>query len=112
THRFSRPIASGSAGDFFADFFGFDSSAKIGFELRYGLLPGTEVTLHRTNDRTIQFMGQHEFFAQSDTQPVTVHAIAAIEGRNNFSEAFATTLGGVLSRRFGERGALYAEPFM
>src|SRR5580765_1101575 len=30
THRFTRPIASGSVGDFFADFFGFDSAAQIG----------------------------------------------------------------------------------
>src|SRR5262245_44704266 len=37
THRFTRPIAEGSAGDFFADLFGFDGSARIGLELRYGL---------------------------------------------------------------------------
>ena len=33
THRFTRPIAEGDVGDFFADFFGFDSSARIGLEL-------------------------------------------------------------------------------
>src|SRR5262245_30031577 len=58
THRFTRPIASGSVGDFFADLFGFDSSSKVGLELRYGLRPGTQVSVHRTNDRAIQFLGQ------------------------------------------------------
>ena len=61
THRFSRPIASGSAGDFFADFFGMDGAAKIGLELRYGLAPGTQIAVHRTNDRTIQLVAQHQF---------------------------------------------------
>ena len=112
THRFSRPIASGSAGDFFADFFGFDSSARIGIEVRYGVRPGTQVTLHRTNDRAIQFLGQHEFLRQTDTRPFAAHALVAVEGADNFSEHFSGTIGAVVSHQFAGRGAVYAQPLV
>lgn len=111
THRFTRPIAEGDFGDFVADFFGFDSSAKVGFELRYGLMPGTQATVHRTSDRTIQFMGQHQLVGQSDTRGFSLDAIGAVEGGNNFSEEFGGTIGAVLSRRFGDKGAAYVQPY-
>jgi hypothetical protein len=110
THRFSRPIASGTAGEFFADLFGFDSSARIGLELRYGVRPGTEVTFHRTNDRSIQLLGQHELLRQQAGRPLTIDAIVAAEGGNNFSEEFSGTIGAVLSRQLAERGAVYIQP--
>ncbi len=111
THRFTRPIAQGDVGDFFADFFGFDSAARIGFEVRYGILPGTEFAVHRTNDRAIQFTGQHELIRhEAGKHFLTVHALAAIEGRNNFSEEFGETFGAVVSLPFQGWGALYAEP--
>ena len=110
THRFSRPIASGTAGEFFADFFGFDSSARIGLELRYGLRPGTQVTFHRTNDRAIQFLGQHELLRQEPGRPLAIHAVVAAEGADNFSEEFSGTVGAVLSRQFSDRGAVYLQP--
>jgi len=110
THRFNRAIASGDVGDFFADFFGFDSSAKIGLELRYGILPGTQATVLRTNDRAIQFLGQHEFIRQDDRRWLTVDALGAVEGADNFSEDFSGSIGAVLSHRFTERGTIYAQP--
>ncbi len=111
THRFTRPIAQGDVGDFFADFFGFDSAARIGFEVRYGILPGTEFAVHRTNDRSIQFTGQHEIMRyEPDKHFLTVHALGAIEGGNNFSEDFGETFGAVVSLPFRGWGALYAEP--
>ena len=110
THRFSRPIASGSVGDFFADFFGFDGAARIGLEVRYGVRPGTQLTFHRTNDRTIQFLGQHEVLRQADGRPLTIHAVLAAEGADNFSEDFSGTVGAVLSRQFADRGAVYLQP--
>jgi len=110
THRFSRPIASGDVGDFFADLFGFDSSAQIGLELRYGLLPGTQVAIHRTNDRTIQFLGQHELLDQKAGRLFTLDALVSVEGADNFSEDFSTTVGGVISRQFTEKGAIYVQP--
>jgi hypothetical protein len=110
THRFSRPIASGSIGEFFADFFGFDSSAKVGLELRYGVRPGTEVTFHRTNDRAIQFLGQHELLRQQAGHLLTIDALGAVEGANNFSEDFSGTAGAVISHQFTGRGAIYVQP--
>lgn len=110
THRFSRPIGEGSVGDFFADFFGLDSSALVGLELRYGIRPGTQATVYRTSNRDIQFLGQHEVWRQDASRPVTLQAVATIEGSNNFSEDFATALGGVISHQFSGRGAIYAQP--
>jgi len=110
THRFSRPIASGSVGDFFADLFGFDSSAQIGLELRYGLRPGTQVAVHRTNDRTIQFLGQHQILNQRTGRPFALDALVSVEGADNFSEDFSTTVGAVISRQFTQHGAVYVQP--
>ena len=111
THRFTRPIAQGDVGDFFADFFGFDSAARIGFEVRYGIVSGTEFAVHRTNDRSIQFTGQHELMRYEPGKHfLTLHALAAIEGGNNFSEDFGEAFGAVLSLPFQGWGALYAEP--
>lgn len=112
THRFSRPVAEGDAGDFFADFFGFDSSAKIGLEFRYGIRPGTQMTVYRTNDRVIQLLGQHQVLRQEDGHAVTAHALVAVEGADNFSEDFGTTLGAVIARRLGEQAKVYAHPMV
>ena len=122
THRFARPIAAGSAGDFFSDFFGFDSAARIGIEVRYGIRPGLQAAIHRTNDRTIQMTGQIEFLAETDRLPFAAQGLLAIEGRNNFglsdeiaipgAKVFSTTLGAVLSHRVRDRAALYVEPLL
>lgn len=111
THRFARAIGSGTVGAFFADFFGFDSHANVGLQLRYGVASGMQVAVERTNDRTIQFLGQREFLKQAETQRFAVSGIAAIDAQDNFSEHFATTLGAIVSHRFGDLGAVYAEPF-
>jgi hypothetical protein len=110
THRFSRPIASGDVSDFFADLFGFDSSAQIGLELRYGVRPGTQVAFHRTNDRAIQFLGQHELLDQKAGRLFTVDALVSVEGADNFSEDFSTTVGAVVSRQFTQHGGIYVQP--
>jgi hypothetical protein len=109
THRFSRPIALGTVGDFFADFFGMDGAARIGLELRYGLRPGTQVVAHRTNDRSIQLLGQQQLVRQG-AAPVSVHAIVAAEGTNNFSEDFSGAIGAVVSRAVSSHGAVYLQP--
>lgn len=112
THRFNRPLAEGGVGDLAADLFGFDSSAKIGLELRYGIRPGTQATVHRTSDRAIQVLGQHQILRQDDVQPVTLDAIVALEGANNFSEDFGGAIGAVVSHRLTGRGAVYAQPLL
>lgn len=111
THRFSRPIALGTAGDFFADFFGMDGAARIGLELRYGLRPGTQIVAHRTNDRSIQILGQQQVVRQG-AAPVSVHALIAADGANNFSEEFSGAIGAVISRAFTGHGAVYLQPFV
>jgi hypothetical protein len=110
THRFARPIAAGSFGDFVSDFFGFDSSAQIGIEVRYGVAPGTQVLVHRTNDRAIQFYGQHQVHRQQDSMFVALDAFLAVEGANNFRQDYAQAAGAVVSHRFGEQGAVYVQP--
>lgn len=110
THRFARPIASGSAGDFFADFFGFDSSARVGFELRYGVMPGTQVALHRTNDRAIQLLGQQQFLSLHHRGAVTADLLLGVEGANNMSEDFSGTIGANIAHEFADRAAVYAQP--
>lgn len=111
THRFARPINSGTAGDFVGSLFGLDSSARVGLELRYGLRPGMELVVHRTNARAIQLLGQYELAGQRADQGLTLDAVTAVEGQNNFRERYSETVGAIVSRRFGTRGAIYAEPF-
>lgn len=122
THRFTRSLGSGSVGDLFNDFFGFDSAALIGLELRYGLLPGTQVGVHRTSDKTIEIFGQHNFMQQkADGHPLGIDFIAAVEGLNNFREVesfdgtssrhqTSGSFGLIVSRKAGKVAALYAEP--
>jgi hypothetical protein len=110
THRFTRPLGDGNVGDLFRDAFGFDSSAQIGLELRYGLIPGTQVVVHRTSDRTIEIFGQHNFFTERNGSPVSLDAIGGIEGDNNLRQERRGIAGAVVSRRVGRFAALYAEP--
>src|SRR5919106_343248 len=66
THRFNRPLGQGDFADLASDFFSFDSSANIGLELRFGLLRGTQIGVHRTSDRTIELFAQHNVLNQRD----------------------------------------------
>lgn len=110
THRFTRPLGSGNFGDLLEDFFGLDTGAQIGLEVRYGVRRGTQVGIHRTSDRTIEFFAQHEVMAQSESFPFTISALGVAEGTNNFRDSYSPALGAVLSRTVGERAALYLEP--
>lgn len=110
THRFTRPLGSGNFGDLLADAFGFDSGAQIGLELRYGLISGTQVGVHRTSDRTIQLFGQHNFLNERDGAKFGLDALVTLEGQNNLQERYQTALGAIVSRRAGRYAALYIEP--
>lgn len=109
THRFARPLGDGDFGDLLEDFFGFDSGAQIGLELRYGLWRGAQVGINRTSNRTIQFFGQYDL-GNHVTLPVGVGIWASADGTNNFRDSYSPAIGVVLSRELGERGAVYAEP--
>ena len=110
THRFTRPLGEGNFGDLAADAFGFDGGAQIGLELRYGLLTGTQIGVHRTSDKSVQFFGQHNFMNERDGRLVGLDAIVTAEGLDNFQEHYRAGVGAVISRNLGGLAALYAEP--
>jgi len=110
THRFTRSLGQGDFGDLVSDLFGFDSGAQIGLELRYGLMRGTQVGVHRTSDRTIQIFGQHSFWTERDGRAIGLDGIVTLEGGNNLQEHHKSTLGALVSRNVGRYAALYAEP--
>lgn len=111
THRFTRSLGRGDFGDLLSDLFGFDSGAQIGLEFRYGLLPGTQIGVHRTSDRTIEIFGQQSVLQQTaDGHPIGLDVIATLEGANNLRDQKSGALGVVVSRKVGRVAALYAEP--
>ncbi len=111
THRFGRPLGQGDFSNLVEDFFGFDSGATIGFEYRYGLFKSTQVAVHRTNNRTIQFMVQREIKAQDESFPLSINVFGSAEGTNNFRDSYSPGLGVIVSHEFTDRAAVYAEPF-
>ncbi len=112
THRFARPLGRGDFGDLLSDFFGFDSGAQIGLELRYGLLPGTQIGIHRTSDKTIQLFAQHSLLLERDGKPFGLDVLGTFEGLDNLSDRKSPALGAIVSKRVGRALALYAEPIM
>lgn len=109
THRFARPMGQGDFSDLVSDFFGLDSGALIGLELRYGLVRKGQVGIYRTSDKTIQFFGQYELTSQASF-PVGISALASVEGTNNFQDSYSPSLVAVISRELGDRAAIYLEP--
>jgi hypothetical protein len=110
THRFTRPLGNGDFGDLLGDAFGLDGGAQIGLEYRFGILSGTQIGVHRTNDKTIAFFAQHQLLRQGEGKPVGIDLLGAIDGADNFSEHFSPAIGAVISRTLGKHGALYAQP--
>jgi hypothetical protein len=110
THRFTRPLGQGDFGDLAADLFGIDSGAQIGLEYRFGIVPGGEIGIHRTSDRTIEFFGQYGVLRQGQRFPVEVAVLASMDGTNNFKDSYSPALGAIVSRRVGDRAAFYLEP--
>lgn len=109
SHRFARPVGQGDFSDLVDDFFGFDSGALIGLELRYGLIRGGQVGIYRTSDRTIQFFGQYELTSQKSF-PLGISALATAEGTDNFRDSYSPGVAAVISREVGDRAALYIQP--
>lgn len=110
THRFTRALGQGDFGDLASDLFGFDNGAQIGLELRYGLLPGTQIGIHRTSDRTIQLFGQHNLMNERDGRPFGLDALVTLEGADNLSEHHRSALGLILSKAMDGAGTVYVEP--
>jgi hypothetical protein len=110
THRFTRALGDESFGDLVGDAFGLDSGAIIGMEFRIGIVPGGQVGVHRTNDKTIQFFGQYDLKQQSESFPLGIAAWASMDGTNNFRDSYSPALGAILTREFGDHGAIHVEP--
>jgi hypothetical protein len=110
THRFTRPLGDGDFGDLAGDAFGLDSGAVIGMEFRIGIVDGGQVVVYRTNDKTIQFSGQYDVKQQSESFPLGIAAYASIDGTNNFRDSYSPALGVILTREFGDHGAIHVEP--
>src|SRR5687768_502885 len=110
THRFTYKINGQSAGEFFKNFFGFDSSATNGFELRWGAANGTQLVVHRTGNRNIQFLAQHQLQAQRNNGRFSADVLMAVEGQDNFSEEHSIVVGGIASRQISDQGAIYLHP--
>lgn len=110
THRFTRPLGQGSFGDLASDFFALDSGARIGLEYRFGLLPGVQVGINRTSERTIQLFTQYDLRDQSASWPVGLSVWGSIDGTNNFRDSYSPTLGLIVSRKVHRHAALYVEP--
>ena len=109
THRFLRTLGDGDFSDLLERFFGLDSGAQIGLDLKYGLFRGANIGIYRTSDRTIQLSGQYLVMRDSN-KPVGLSVIANVDGTDNFSDEFSPGFGFVLSRELGDRGALYFQP--
>ena len=109
THRFARPLGDGDFGDLAGDFFGFDSGAQVGFELRFGLFARTQLGVYRTSDRTIQIFAQQDLM-QQDRRPIGLAAYATFEGPDNLHVERSPGFALVASRTFGERAAVHLIP--
>jgi hypothetical protein len=109
THRFTRPLGEGDFGDLVKSFFGFDSAAQVGLELRFGLFRGSQLGLYRTNDRAIDFFWKQDVVRQGSA-PVGLSLFGAVEGQDNFSEEYSPGVAVVLSRKLGKRATVYAQP--
>jgi hypothetical protein len=107
THRFGRPLGSGTFGNLLEDLFGLDSGAQIGLEYRFGLMRGLQVGIHRTSDRTIEFFTQYSLLNEATGSPFGVSALASVDGTNNFRDSYSPALGVVVSKELGEVCALY-----
>jgi hypothetical protein len=111
THRFAGNLRRGSFGDQVSSLFGIDQGAIIGFEYRVAVAPHAQAAFYRSSfDRTIQLHGKYDAIRQHGPLPVSLTALASIEGTNNFKEKYAPSFGAVLSRTFGTRIAAYFTP--
>jgi hypothetical protein len=109
THRFLRTLGEGDFGDLAGRFFGLDSGAQIGLELKYAPFSGTQVGIYRTSDKTIQLQGQYNFIKDGNG-PIGLSAVVNVDGTDNFSDEFSPGVAFVFSRELGDHGALYFQP--
>jgi hypothetical protein len=110
THRFTRSLGQGNFGDLLGDGFGTDGGAQIGLEYRFGIFSGTQLGVHRTSDKTIQFFGQQQLIREGEGKWLGLDMIVTIEGKDNFQDIYSPAVGAIISKKLGVHGALYAQP--
>jgi len=117
-HRFNENLRRDDFETQLGNLFGIDQGATIALEFRFGVWKHLQAVVLRTNaNKTVQFQGKYDGWHQSSSFPVSISGIIAAEGTNNFGAcsdcdpAFAQSYGAVVSREFGDRGAVYLEPF-
>src|SRR5215207_9323258 len=109
THRFNGDLRRGSFGGNAGSLFGLDQGAAVGFEYRFGVLRHVQAAVYRTSiDKAIQFHGKYDAVGQRGSMPVSVSALASVEGADNFRKRYAPAFGVVVSRMAGDRLAAYA----
>jgi hypothetical protein len=107
THRFLGPLDENGIGDLW----GMDVGAQIGLEYRFGIIKNGQIGFYRTSDKTIDLFSQYSLTRQEHgALPLDISAAFAIEGTNNFQDSYSPSLGAIISRRFGDHGALYLTP--
>ena len=110
-HRFNGNLARKSFGEQAGDLFGLDDGASIGIEYRYAVAKHLQAIVYRTNiDKTFQFSGKYDALHQHASTPLSVSALVAVEGVDNFKDRYAPSLGAVVSRTVSDTIGLYATP--
>lgn len=111
THRFNGNLRQGGFTENAGNLFGLDQGAAVGFEFRFGVARHVQAAVYRTAiDKTFQFHGKYDAVRQGRVIPVSISAVASVEGADNFQERYSPAVGVVVSRVVRDRLALYATP--
>src|SRR5205823_813027 len=111
THRFNGNLRNGDFGQQASNLFGLDQGAVVGFEYRFGIVRHVQAAVYRTAiDKTFQFYGKYDAVHQTGATPLSLSALASIEGGNNFQDRYSPALGAVVSRTVADWFAIYAAP--
>jgi hypothetical protein len=111
THRFNGNLRQGSFDENASNLFGLDQEAVVGFECRFGVARHVQAAVHRTGmDKTFQFYGKYDTVRQDGAIPVSLSALASVEGADNFYERYSPAIGVAVSRMVADRLAVYTTP--
>jgi hypothetical protein len=111
THRFVGDLRRGSFGQLAEDLFTIDKGAIIGLEYRFAITGDLHAGVHRSLlSKTIQTFARWDALKQGESLPVAVSLTGSFEGLNNLRQQHQTGIAMTVSRRFGDRLALYATP--
>ena len=93
THRFNGNLRQGSLNENAGNLFGLDQGAVVGFEFRFGVAPHLQAAVYRTGiDKTLQIHAKYDAVRQGASMPLSLSALASVEGADNFQERYAPAL--------------------